>query len=461
MIPVETVLVVDDERELCLTLQKVLTAAGYVVRWMTSPAELLPQLQENRFACVLLDLKLGGESGIDYLTRIREVDPHLPVILMTAFETVRTAVEAMQRGAYHYIAKPFDNEELRCLVAKAIEYRHLYWELQAAKMALPNVVNLEVLMGQSVAVRQLVRQCCAVAQTNLNVVLIGESGTGKELVATAIHRGSRYRDGPLVVVDCAAIPESLIESELFGHEKGAFTGAHCMTVGKIERAHEGSLFLDEVANIPYGVQAKFLRLLETRTFERVGGQRSITANLRVIAATNQPLPQLVKDGAFREDLYHRLNEFLLLVQPLRERVEDIPYLSLKFVHDFADQIGKQVTGISTEALHTLQHYAWPGNVRELRNAIKRAMVVASERIERADLPPEVQQPGRQGQRDMLVTIPTTSSFSQTMREMTHQIEHRLVAEALRQSEGHKGKAAAFLKIDEKTLYNKLKEFKNP
>lgn len=456
----DTIFIIDDEQELCLTLKKVLEAEGYQVRWTTEPEEFLPQLHNNCFSCILLDLKLGGASGIDYLGKIREIDPHLPIIMITAYETVKTAVEAMKHGAFHYLPKPFDNEELRALVANAVKMRHMYWELQELKNKAADTLDLELQMGHSDVVQALIQQARAVARTDVNVLLTGESGTGKELIANSIHQLSARKNGPWVPVDCASIPESLIESELFGHEKGAFTGAHALQKGKLEEADGGTLFLDEISNIPINIQAKLLRFLETHTFERLGGRRAITISIRVIAATNRELLQLIKEGSFRQDLFHRLNEFPLQLPPLRERIEDIPYLSLKFLNEFQGQVGKTFSGISKEALEALQSSPWPGNVRELRNIIKRAMVVASSKIEKADLPSEVRNPSTSGSyHEMIVPIKPGLPFFQATREVVTRVEKKLIQDALQRTKGCRGKAAELLGIDEKTLYNKLKEYK--
>lgn len=458
----DTIFIIDDEEQLCLTLKKILEAEGYQVRWTTDPEEFLPQLHHHRLSCILLDLKLGGACGIDYLVKIRGIDPHLPIIMITAFETVKTAVEAMKRGAFHYLSKPFDNEELKALVANAISMRRLYLELQDFKNNTADAVSLEVSMGHSMAIQTLTRQCHAVAQTDVNVLLTGESGTGKELVAKHIHHLGRRKGGPLVVVDCASIPESLIESELFGHEKGAFTGAHALQKGKLEQVDGGTLFLDELSNIPIHIQAKLLRFLETRTLERLGGRRPLTVSLRVIAATNRELPQLIKAGSFREDLFHRLNEFPIQLPLLRERPEDIPYLATKFIHEFEGQIGKTLSEISDEALELLGRYPWPGNVRELRNVIKRAMVVASGKIERTDLPSEARNPVAAGiQKEITIPLRVNLPLRQAVKAAVNMVEKRLIRDVLQLTEGRKGEAAQLLGVDEKTLYNKLKEYKIP
>ncbi|MDI6807467.1 MAG: sigma-54 dependent transcriptional regulator [Candidatus Eisenbacteria bacterium] len=456
----DTIYVIDDEKELCLTLKKVLEAEGYQVHWTTDPEEFLPRLHDSRLSCILLDLKLGGKDGLVCLRKIHETDPHLPVVMITAYETVKTAVEAMKAGAFHYLSKPFDNEELKTLVGKAVELRHLCWELEDFRNRAANASDLEFTMGHSNAVQGLIRQCAAVARTDVNVLLTGESGTGKELIANSIHQLSARKDGPWVPVDCASIPESLIESELFGHEKGAFTGAHAAQKGKLEKADGGTLFLDEVSNIPFNVQAKLLRFLETHTFERLGGRQTVAISMRVVAATNRELPQLIKEERFRQDLFHRFNEFPLRLPPLRERVEDIPYLSLKFLNDFQEQVGKTFSGFSRQALEALQSYPWPGNVRELRNVVKRAMVVGSGTIEKADLPDEIRNPSASGtHQGVIVSIKPGLPLFQATREAVSMVEKELIRGALQRAEGRRGKAADLLGIDEKTLYNKLKEYK--
>lgn len=456
------IFIVDDEPELCATLEKVLKAEGYQVSWTTDPEKLLPKLPDNIFSVLLLDLKLGGASGIDYLEKIREADPRLPVIVITAYETVKTAVEAMKRGAFHYLSKPFDNEELKALVANAVKMRRLYWELESCKLRKGESATLEMEMGSSHAIQTLAKQVSAVARTDVNVLLTGESGTGKELAAKKLHLLSSRKEGPFIPIDCASIPESLIESELFGHEKGAFTGAHAARQGKLEQADGGTLFLDEVSNIPLNIQAKLLRFLETHTFERLGGRRPIKVSVRVIAATNRELSKFVKEGGFREDLFHRLNEFPINLPSLRERSEDIPYLSLRFLHEFEPQVGKAISGIDEKAIGALQSYPWPGNVRELRNVIKRAMVIASGKIEKADLPIEIKDPVSAGvQTEWAIPVGHGLTLLQAGKEAANFVEKKLIRDALRQTEGRKNKAAELLRIDERTLYNKLKEYKIP
>ncbi|MBI1870196.1 MAG: sigma-54-dependent Fis family transcriptional regulator [Chlamydiae bacterium] len=456
----DAVFIVDDEQDLCLSVKRILGAEGHKVEWATHPETLLEQLPNNRFSCVLLDLKLGGESGIDYLSKIRESDPNLPIIIMTAYETVKTAVEAMKKGAFHYLAKPFDNEELKALVSNAVKMRRLYWDLEHYKAQCANRLDLESEMGDSQAIRTVIRQIHAVSQTDVNVLLIGESGTGKELVSKRIHDLSPRAQGPWIPIDCASLPETLIESELFGHEKGAFTGAHAQRIGKLEQAHGGTLFLDEIANIPLSIQAKLLRFMERRSFERLGGNQTVTVSLRVIAAANQDVQELIRQKQFRGDLYYRLNEFPIHLPPLRERCNDIPYLSLQFLHEFEKQLGKKVTGISEEVLEVFQKHPWPGNVRELRNTIKRAMVVANGEISKADLPNEIKSPiSEQAQSNLTIPLKSDLDLLQSSSEAALFVEKKLIQQALSRTQGRKGKAAKLLGIDEKTLYNKLRELK--
>lgn len=457
----DLIFIIDDNENICLALQKVLGAEGYQTRWTTDPEEFLAQLHQNRVGCAMLDLKLKGCNGIDYLSKIREIDPHLPVIMITGYGDTKTAVEAMNRGAFHYLSKPLDNEELKALVANALTMRHLYWRLQDAERSQAGSgVDLEAEMGPSLAVRTLIQRIQAVAKTDVSVLLIGKTGTGKEFVARAIHQLSSRRGFPWVPIDCASLPESLIESELFGHEKGAFTGAHISRPGKLEQGAGGTLFLDELSNIPLTVQAKLLRFLETRTFERIGGRTPISVSVRIIAAANCQIHQLIEEGTFRQDLFHRLNEFPIELPLLRERTEDIPYLALRSLKEFEDQVGKSITGISKEAIAQLQCYHWPGNVRELRNAIKQSMVVASGRIEKSDLPDEIRHPTASAiHEEMVIPIRQELPLLQATEEAVSRIEKKLIMHALSKTNGRKGKAAQLLGIDEKTLYNKLKVYK--
>ena len=455
----ETVLVVDDEADLCRTIEKVLTKEGYRVFWATNPISGLDLIRKESPSCLLLDLKLGDADGLDVLAEVREYDSHLPVIMLTAYETVKTAVLAMKRGAFHYMSKPFDNEELMILIQKAIEQRNLHRQIDDLKAQVGKVDDLETFMGSSQKIQEVIKLVRSVAGTDVNVLLLGESGTGKELVAKTIHRLSKRLSGPFVPVDCAAIPETLIESELFGHEKGAFTGATSTQKGKFELACGGTLFLDEVGNIPATVQSKLLRVLETHEIERIGGKRPIQANVRVIAATNADLTGSLQEKIFRLDLFYRLNEFPIQLPSLRERKEDIPFLCQRFLLQFGPEMGKEGVEMASEALDRLCTYHYPGNVRELRNILKRGLVMANGRVELSDLPVEVRNlEKRSYTQEIKIPISYGLPLLEISKQAASQVEKRLILDALRRTEGHQGKAAQILGIGQKTLYNKMREF---
>ncbi|MBI2336712.1 MAG: sigma-54-dependent Fis family transcriptional regulator [Deltaproteobacteria bacterium] len=455
----ETILIIDDEEDLCRTLEKVLTKEGYRVIWTTSPGSVLSLMQTESPCAALLDLKLGNQDGLAVLKEIREKDPHLPVIMLTAYETVKTAVEAMKQGAFHYMPKPFDNEELKTLLDKAITQRRLYDEMNKLRTTLGESETLKMLMGQSEKIQEVIKLIHSVAPTNVNVLLLGESGTGKELAANAIHHLSKRANGPFIPVDCAAIPETLIESELFGHEKGSFTGAVSSQPGHFEMADGGTIFLDEIGNIPPSVQSKLLRFLETHELKRVGGRKPIKTSVRVIAATNIDLARSSKENGFRLDLLYRLNEFPIHLPPLRERPEDIHLLCAHFVAEFGLELEKKIEGITPEALERLQNYSFPGNVRELRNALKRASVIATGQIEVANLPLEVCQPEKKAPlHEITLPLEPNLPLLEASRRIAIQVEKSLIQNALHRTQGHYEEAARLLGISRKTLYNKVKEY---
>lgn len=455
----ETILVIDDEEDLCRTLEKVLTKEGYRTVWTTSPGLALSLLKKESPSALLLDLKMGETDGLTVLKEIHEHDPYLPVIIMTAYETVKTAVQAMKQGAFHYMAKPFDNEELKVLVYKAVEHRKLHLQLRGLKTQLGETEELEGTMGCSPGIQEIIKLVRSVAVTDVNVLLLGESGTGKELVAQTIHNLSDRKGAPFIRVDCAAIPETLIESELFGHEKGAYTGATSSQKGKFEMADGGTLFLDEIGNIPTNVQSKLLGVLERHEFERIGGSKTIKTSVRVIAATNSNLVKNSEKDLFRLDLLYRLNEFPINLPPLRERREDIPLLCMRFIRQFQPEIKKEVKEISAEALERVMEYHFPGNVRELRNIIKRAMVMSSNGcISLSELPPEIRSREKMTfTKEIRIPVSYGLPLMEVSREATIQIEKQLILDALARTKGHQGKAAKLLGIGQKTLYNKMKE----
>ncbi|OGU45381.1 MAG: Fis family transcriptional regulator, partial [Ignavibacteria bacterium GWB2_36_8] len=372
------ILIVDDERIVRESLFHWFEEEGYVVDTAECGEAALKKFDKGKFDLFLLDMKMPGMSGLELLKKIKESDPGAIVILITAFASVPTAITALKDGAYDYITKPVDPDELAHLVKKAVEQRELKIENEQLKEKLEEIIKPDNLIGESQQMERIFDLIYTVAPTDTTVMIRGESGTGKELVAKAIHVNSKRKYFPIVTVNCGALAESLLESELFGHEKGAFTGAHFKRKGKFEMADGGTIFLDEVGSVSPKMQVELLRVIETKQFSRVGGNQLIKSDFRVITATNEPLEDLVKAGKFREDLYYRLNVFSIIVPPLRERRQDVPLLAHYFLNKFSTSMNKPINSISKDAMDFLIKYDWPGNVRELENAIERAVVVGKE-----------------------------------------------------------------------------------
>jgi len=448
------VLIIDDDRDLCRAMEKVLVKAGYDVRSLMEGKKCLKAIHEHLPDVVLLDLVLADSDGLAILSEIKKVEPDLPVIMLTAFETVHTAVEAMKRGAFHYMAKPFDNDDLVAQIQKAWENWKLVREVRFLREKLRLSLAHGDLMAASKKMQDVASAIEIVAPTNVTVLITGASGVGKERVARCVHLGSRRHDGPFVPIDLSSCPETLVESELFGYEKGAFTGAYKTTVGKLEAARGGTVFLDEIGNLPVGIQAKLLRTIEERVVERLGSRKRIPIDVRVITATNVDLARAVSEGSFREDLFHRLNEYPIHVPPLAERRDDVAPLVQKFIEEFREELGNRVDGISEAAMNLLEDYPWPGNVRELRNIVKRSMLVADKRILPQHLPQEVRK-----------FEPTKSEeFAQrfdlkgVVNSAVENAEKQIIVEALEKTSGKRGEAAKLLGVDVKTLFNKIREY---
>lgn len=449
------IVIIDDDVALCQSMAKVLSSSCEV-RWVTHCSDLKGLVQQEQPQCLLLDLNLQGASGLALLEQAQAAYPHLPVIMITGETSVTTAVEAMKKGAFHYLKKPVTREELLVLVEKAVAQRALYDEIDQLQAQRPET-DLSLTMGPSDVVKELHRLVRAVATTDVNVLILGESGTGKELIAQTIHRISNRSDGPFVVVDCASLPESLIESELFGHLKGAFTGAHQDKQGQFAAANGGTLFLDELGNIPLTIQAKLLRFLESRQFQRVGSTEMAESSVRVIGATNAPLDEMARRQEFREDLYYRLNEFPLHLTPLRERVEDIPYLVRRFMTILCQELGRAECRISPQVMESLLAYDFPGNVRQLKNILKRSLVMAEETLEMKDLPPELRsQPSVPAHQTLTIPLPQDPKLAAVTQQVLEIVERQLIDWALQEHQGHQGQAAALLGVSPKTLYNKMK-----
>jgi len=453
------VLLVEDRDSLRAVLRETLTGAGYAVVEAASGTAALSEIAGSRLLAVVTDLKLPGASGHEVLAAAREADPDVPVILMTAYGTVEDAVRAMKQGAVDFLTKPVDPDHLLLVLERSVERRALVAENLLLREEAAARVGFPTVVGDSEPVRELVRQLRKVAPTDATVLLEGESGTGKELFARAIHHLGSRRDGPFVALNCAAIPDTLLESELFGHEKGAFTGADRARAGRFERADRGTLFLDEVGELGAGAQAKLLRVLQERAFERVGGNRTIAVDVRVVAATNRNLRDEVGRKAFREDLYFRLAVVALRVPPLRERTDDIPSLARHFLERFAREMGRDGLTFSDEAIATLRGHRWPGNVRELENCVERAAILADGRV----LGPQhlgLARTGASVDADLAAFARTVGLDGglDVVGERARAIAERLVVEgALREAAGNKTRAAALVGVNYKRFLARIRE----
>jgi DNA-binding NtrC family response regulator len=437
-----SLLIVDDEKIVHDSLGKWFRDEGYEVATADSAREALTRMAEHRWDLALVDIKMPGTDGIELQRRLREIDPEMMVIIMTGYASVETAVQALKNGAYDYVTKPFDPDDIAHVVKNALEHRRMAKENVRLKEAVAEVASSPELVGQGVAMKKIFDAVETVAPTDATVLITGESGTGKELVARAIHAQSPRRFSPLVVIHCGALTETLLESELFGHEKGAFTGAQYRKKGKFEIAEGGTVFLDEVGDISLKTQTDLLRVLQEHEIVRVGSNQPIKVDFRCVAATNKSLEALVDEGKFRPDLYYRLNVFRIELPPLRERREDIPALVEHFVRKFAMAMNKRILRVAPRAMNTLQQYEWPGNVRELENAVERAMVVAQE--------PELKEED--------FTLKLHPNGSQSGCRTLDEIEKIHILRVLDECGGNQTRAAEALDIDRVTLYNKLKKY---
>jgi len=454
------ILIVDDEEDMRWLLSNILRAEGFAVEQAADGQKTLEYLRGKLPDLILLDLKMPGMDGLEVLRYIKEQNLPTPVIMLTAHGDIPSSVKAMKLGAYDFLTKPFDNNQLVFTIRRALEHYLLQKEVSTLREQIRDRNSLFFLMGTSRKIQQLSYQVDQVAKTNFTVIIEGETGTGKELMAHFIHSRSLRREGPFVPVDCSAIPDTLIESELFGYERGAFTGAVQSKPGLFEVARGGTLFLDEVANIPHNIQKKLLRVLQERQFYHLGGSRPIEADVRIIAASNVSLEEEVRKGNLRRDLYHRLNEFTIYLPPLRERREDILFLAKKFLDETSYELGKKLHGFSPEAVEALLNYDWKGNVRELRNVIRRAVLLSPDIIHPHHL---FQSPaGTATGMEEKKTATSLGLGEKSLREIAQaameEAERRAIAQALKDSGGNKAQAAKLLQVDYKTLYRKLKKY---
>ena len=433
-------LIVDDEPIVRDSLGKWFAEEGYDVGVAESAAEALRRMADGRWDLALVDIKMPGVDGIELLHRLREVDPQLMIIIMTGYASVETAVAALKNGAYDYVTKPFDPDDIAHTVRNALAHRRAVEENVRLKETVAAAVVHPDLVGNSAPMKRVLEAIETVAPTEATVLITGESGTGKELVARAVHASSPRRFNPLVVIHCGALTESLLESELFGHEKGAFTGAQYRKKGNFEIAEGGTVFLDEIGDISLKTQTDLLRVLQEHEITRVGGTQPIHVNFRAIAATNKNLETLIEEGKFRPDLFYRLNVFRIDIPPLRDRREDIPLLVEHFVRKFSLSMNKRVERVAPRSMDLLQQYAWPGNVRELENAVERAMVVAQGEIRPSDL-----------------TIRGAAEEQQEARSL-EEVERAHILRVLEECGGNQTHAAEILDIDRVTLHNRLKKY---
>jgi DNA-binding NtrC family response regulator len=436
------ILVVDDEASVRDSLYQWFKTDGYRVDTAEDANSALKKLQENPWDIILLDIKMPGMDGIELQHRIKEIDKNIVTIIITAYAAVDTAIQAMKDGAFDYVTKPIDPDDLNRLIKNALEKRRLVTENIQLRQQIEELLVPDDVVGESPAIKKVMEMVNTVAKTDSTVMILGESGTGKELIARAIHSRSSRRYFPIITINCGAYPEGLLESELFGHEKGSFTGAMYRRKGKLEMADKGTLFLDEIGNISEKMQMDLLRVIETKKFTRLGGDKTIDVDFRVISATNKDLEKAMKEGSFREDLYYRLNVFSILLPPVRERRSDIPLIANYFLRKYAESMNKNVAHFSPQAMEMFTRYDWPGNIREMRNVIERATAVAkTNQIQVEDL-----------------SFPFPAPSTPSGRESLEEVEKVHIMKILNQTKGNIAQAADILQISRLTLYNKIEKY---
>ncbi len=457
----ECVLVVDDSPEIRISMAEVLKTRGFSVETASDGQEAMEILDKRFFDIVLTDLAMPRKTGMDLLKYLTETSPETICILITGYGSIQGAVEALKLGAYDYLCKPIKPDEVMILIDKALEIREIRRENVSLKRELKNRYGFDNIVGTSKPMQQVFGLIEKVADTESTILITGESGTGKELIAHAIHYASDRRDRPFIPVNCAAIPEELLESELFGHEKGAFTHAIKTRIGRFELANKGTIFLDEIGEMSPSLQVKLLRVLQERKFERVGGVNTISVDIRIVAATNIDLEAAVRDGKFREDLYYRLNVIPIHVPPLRERRGDIPLLVKHFLKKFCKGKRQCVEGITDEAMEILAYYEWPGNVRELENIVERLVILANGPvITKDDLPEQILQnvSGSLG-RPLPGSLFEMPEEGMSLSKAVEELEKRLILQALEKTGGIKNRAAKLLQMNRTTLIEKMKKLK--
>lgn len=458
------ILIADDEREMAQLLGHLMRREGLTPLLAQDGAEALQLVRARAPDVLLADLRMPGMDGMELMRQAKDLDPGLPVILITAFADVRGAVDALRAGAHDYLAKPFEHQQVIHVVLRALNERRAKLEQEYSGDPGRHVVPARETFGPSDAIGEVISALERVAKSNFSVLIVGETGSGKEVVARAIHHASGRARQPFVPVDCGAIPETLFESELFGHERGAFTGANQQTVGKIEGAHTGTLFLDEISNLPLASQAKLLRVLQEKTLYRVGGTKPIHVDVRMLAASGHHLESRCENGSFRPDLYFRLNEYTISIPPLRQRKEDIPYLAKRFLNIANIELSKSIKGFAPRAFEAMLAHGWPGNVRQLRSVVRRAVLLAEDivNVEHLGLRQKPCELQAEGALAASSSTPGKESVDLSLREIvsrsTIHVERTAIVGALRRTGGNKTKAARLLQVDYKTLHSKVKEY---
>ena len=449
----ETILIVDDEKNYLVILEALLAPEGYEIITEDRPINAIRLIRETDLDLVITDMKMPVINGIELLEEAKKIDPAIPVIIMTAYGTIEMAVDAMKKKAYDYITKPFRNEELKLTIKKALELYSLKKENRLLSDALSDRYKYGNIIGKSKPMLKIFEMIGKVAQSRASVMITGPSGTGKELIAKAIHYSGPRKNRPFISINCGALTETLLESELFGHEKGAFTGAIAMKKGRFELADEGTLFLDEVGDMPPSLQVKLLRVLQEMEFERVGGTKTIKVDVRILAASNRKLKEDVDSGIFREDLFYRLNVVQVEVPPLKDRIEDIPFLVAHFIEKFQPSKKREIE-LVPEVWKALYSYNWPGNIRELENTIERALVMSSdETITLGDLPDYLVK-----KKEEKIDLDKIVPRNLTLAEALEQIEGKLIVRALKSTNNVQSRAAEMLGISRHVMHYKMKKY---
>ncbi len=452
----ENILIVEDNKDMQFILSHILEEEGYTTAIAKNGEIALKRIKAKTPNLIVLDVRMPKMDGFEVLEKVKKINPEIQIIMITAFGEIKDSVKAMKLGAYDYITKPFDNDEIIFTIKKALKNQSLTKEVKELRKRLKDKDNNEIVVGESSEIQNIVKQVNLIAPTNMIVIIQGKSGTGKEVFANMIHHKSKRNSEPFIAIDCGAIPETLLESELFGHEEGAFTGASSMKKGKFELAEGGTLFFDEITNLPESGQKKLLRAIEENEIHHIGGKKPIPVDVRIIVAANSNLLEAVTKNEFRDDLFYRLNQFSIFLPLLHERKDDIPILAKEFLLEANIELDKDVRGFSSKAMRILQVYHWPGNIRELKHVVKRAVLVC----ENDYIHPECF-PKSLSRIDCEIYIPDVFESDFSMETVTNKVEKKMVLRALDLAEGNKTKSAEYLKITRKSLYRMMRKFGIP